>query len=381
MRLAFVLYKCHPDGVKQRDFRHLVEELQRRGHHCRVYCGVWQGEALAGVELRRMPATALRYHRRNQRFFDSVRTDLANNPVDGVIGFDAMPGLDIYFAAESCYLDKTHRERGRLYRGSARFRHLAEWERTVFASAGDTQILLLSESQRDTFARIYHTPPQRMHLLPPGVAPDRRAPPDAPERRRAMRASLGLAPQELTLLFIGPDFIARGLDRAITTLAHLRAEQPSVQTRLLVVGLDKPRRFQRLARKLDVAGHVEFLGRRDDVLDLMSAADLLLYPARDEAAGIALLEALAAGLPAVVTDVCGYAHHVSAARAGVLLPAPFSQQQLDRAAMRYIDGVFRADCRNSALLYARLTDLYSMHSRGAELVEQLIGRKIETRRG
>ena len=109
----------------------------------------------------------------------------------------------------------------------------------------------------------------------------------------------------------------------------------------------------------------------------MLGADLLVHPALAEAAGIVLLEAVVAGLPVVVTDVCGYAHHVKAARAGIVLPSPFSQEQLDRAVMRNIDGVFRAECRRSALLYENFTELYAMHSTGADLMVDLIRQKSE----
>ena len=49
--------------------------------------------------------------------------------------------------------------------------------------------------------------------------------------------------------------------------------------------------------------------------------------------------------------------------------------------MRNIDGVFRADCRESALLYARITDLYSMHSAGADLIVEFIRQKRERQGG
>jgi len=372
VRFAVVLYKYFPYGGLQRDCLRFVRQLIERGHQCRVYCIEWQGDAPAQVDVRRVPARALRRPQRNQRFLAGVRADLAASPVDAVIGFNKMPGLDVYFAADTCYLDKALRERGALYRRSARFRHFAEWERAVFDAYGATQILLLSEGQRDTFARHYGTPAERMHVLPPGVATDRRAPPDATGRRRAMRARLGLDSQALALLFVGSGFVTKGLDRAITALAHLREQQPAVESRLYVAGQDKPGRFRRLARRLKIADRVVFLGGRDDIADLMLAADLLVHPARDEAGGVVLLEALAAGLPVVATDACGYAQHVTAARAGIVLPAPFAQEQLDRAVMRYLDGVFRADCRGSALLYARLTDLYSMHSRGAQLIEAFV---------
>ena len=79
--------------------------------------------------------------------------------------------------------------------------------------------------------------------------------------------------------------------------------------------------------------------------------------------------AVVAGLPVVVTDVCGYAHHIKASRGGLVLPSPFEQDLCDRAVMRMLDGVYRADCREAALLYAHLTDLYSMHKTGAALID------------
>ena len=375
MRIAFLLYKYFPYGGLQRDFRRFVEEVQQRGHQCRVYYISWQGEPIPDADLRCVPAFALSNHRRNERFLRRVQADLLADPVDGVIGFNKMPGLDVYYAADPCFLDKALMDRSWWYRRGARFRHFAAWERSVFGPDSDTQILLISDSERAKFEQHYHTQPQRLHMMPPGVAPDRKASEDAPRRRKAMRQSFGLDAQELVLLFVGSGFITKGLDRAIQSVASVREAQPSVSVRLLVVGQDKQRKFQRLSKRLGVADAVSFLGGRDDIADLMLGADLLIHPARAEAAGIVLLEAVVAGLPIVVTDVCGYAHHVKAARAGIVLPAPFCQAQLDAAVMRNIDGVFRADCRASALLYDQWTELYSMHSTGAELMLDLIQQK------
>jgi UDP-glucose:(heptosyl)LPS alpha-1,3-glucosyltransferase len=375
MRLALLLYKYFPYGGMQRDFRRLVEELQRRGHHCRVYFIEWEGDPLPGAELRRVRVRATTHHRRNERFLARVQKDLAADPVDGVIGFNRLPGLDVYFAADPCYLDKALTARSRLYRRGGRFRHFAAAERAVFGPDSNTHILLISETERAKFERHYQTSPERMHLLPPGVSPDRRRPEDAASRRRALRENLGVEPQDYVLLFLGSGFVTKGLDRAIRSVARVRGEQPSISPRLLVVGRDKRRTFHHMARRLGVGDITTFLGGRDDVPDLLLAADVLVHPALVEAGGTVLLEALVAGLPVVTTDACGYAHHIEAGRAGIVLPSPFSQDALDRAVLRMLDGVYRAECRRSGLLYAELTDLYSMHSAGARLIEQLIGQK------
>ena len=80
----------------------------------------------------------------------------------------------------------------------------------------------------------------------------------------------------------------------------------------------------------------------------MLAADLLVHPARAEAGGVVLLEAIAAGLPIVAAESCGYAPQVRAARAGLLVAEPFAQEAFERAVLRMLDGVLRADCRDSA---------------------------------
>lgn len=376
MQLAFTLYKYFPFGGLQRDFRRFVEELQQRGHQCRVYCISWQGKTLPGVDLRLVPVSALTNVRRNERFLKWVGADLAADPVDGVIGFNKMPGLDVYFAADPCYLDKALQERGPWYRLGPRFRHFANAERAVFGAHSDTEILLISASEQQKFEQYYRTSRARMHLLPPGVSPGRRAPADAADRRSRTRDALGVHPEEHLLLMVGSGFITKGLDRAIRALAGLRRHMPGQSLRLLVAGQDREGRYRRLARRLGVKDQVEFLGGRDDVAELMLAADVLVHPARSEAAGVVLLEALVAGLPVVVTDVCGYACHIDAAQAGIVLAAPFRQEQLEQALGKALEVDFGANCKRNALDYAAREDLYSMHSNGADLVEQIIRRKL-----
>ena len=371
MTFAFLLYKYFPYGGMQRDFRRFVEEVSARGHQCRVYYISWQGDALPGVELRQVPVRALSNHRRNTLFYEWVRSDLERSPVDAVIGFNKMPGLDIYYAADSCYLDKALSERGWLYRRGARFKHFSAYEEAVFGRDSATQILLISKTEQAKFERHYHTDPDRMHMLPPGVSRDRCLTADGPRRRQRLRTELGLEGNHFAMLFVGSGFIKKGLDRAITALAALQEERADTVSRLFVVGQDKAGRFKKLARRLGVADSVSFLGGRDDVPDLLLAADTLIHPAIDEAGGIVLLEALVAGLPVVVTDVCGYAHHIGTATAGIVLPAPFDQAQLNQAAQRMLDGYFRSQCRERGLEYAKRVDLYSMHATGAELIERL----------
>jgi len=371
---ALVIYKYFPYGGLQRDMLRIALELLGRGHKVRVYCMSWQGERPAALEVWSFPGSALASAvTNNTRFYHRVMAALEQQPVDAVVGFNKMPGLDVYFAGDGCFAEAALSRPGAFYRRSRRYRHFSACEHAVFHVTSPTRVLLLTDVQREAFQRHYDTPGERMVILPPGVDAARHAPDDSAALRRTMRGELGLEEGELVLLFVGAAFDTKGLDRAIESLAALQREQSSVKARLLVAGPGKVKPFAVMAKRLGVAGQVDFLGGREDVLELMLAADVLVHPARAEAGGVVLLEAIAAGLPVVTTHLCGYASQVKQARAGLVLPEPFLQQQLDRAVMRCIDGVFRADCRESALRYARMTDLHRMPAAAADQLERWTG--------
>src|SRR5690554_749816 len=103
MQLAFVLYKYFPFGGLQRDFLRIAQVCQQRGHGIQVYTMGWEGERPTGFDIRIVKAGALTSQGRNEKFVARVQADLKRDPVDRVVGFNKMPGLDIYYAADGCY--------------------------------------------------------------------------------------------------------------------------------------------------------------------------------------------------------------------------------------------------------------------------------------
>jgi len=368
MQLAFILYKYFPFGGLQRDFLRIALECQRRGHRVRVYTLSWEGEMPPGFEVLIAPVRALFNHRRNEKFTAWVQADLAQRPVARVVGFNKMPRLDVYYAADPCYEDKAQTLRNPLYRRWGRYRHFAGYERAVFAPASRTQILMISEVQQPLFVRYYGTPAERFHLLPPGISTDRRAPANAGEIRRAFRREFALADDDLLLVQIGSGFKTKGLDRSLRALAAL-PEALKRRTRLIAIGQDDPRPFRLQVKALGLSERVEILRGRSDVPRFLLGADLLIHPAYHENTGTVLLEALVAGLPVLVTGVCGYAHYIAEADCGRVLSGPFDQAQLDRRlADMLADPAARARWAANGLAYAEQADLYSMPQRAAALI-------------
>ena len=377
MNIAFCLYKYFPYGGLQRDFMRFLQEAQRRGYTCRVYCIKWQGEQPENVDLRFVPAKAFSNHRRNEKYAKWVQEDLQNDPVDVIFGFNKMPGLDIYYAADSCYEDKAQSSRGFLYKLSARYKHFAAYEQAIFSQGHATDILLISQIEKDKFVKHYCTEEQRMHMLPPGISKDRCAPENAEEVRQQFRQEFGLADDDNLLLFVGSGFIKKGLARAITALAAL-PKAIRQKTQLLILGQDRQIKFERLALQLGVADQVHFLSGRDDVPRFLLGADVLVHPALDEAAGIVLLEALVAGLPVLVTDVCGYAPFIAEAKAGCVMESPFDQQAMNQQLQKMLDKDAAKIWQQNGINYSKAEDLYSMHATGIDILEQTYQRLQKT---
>ena len=368
MQLAFLLYKYFPFGGLQRDFLRIARVCQQRGHAIRVYTMGWEGEQPAGFDIRLIKVSALTSHRRNEKFFSQVQADLKRDPADRVVGFNKMPGLDVYYAADGCYEDKAQNQRSWFYQFGPRYRHFSAYERAVFAAEGRTEILMISEVQLPLFMQHYRTPPERFHLLPPGISADRRAPDNAAEIRAAFRREFKLGDDDLLLMQIGSGFKTKGLDRTLEAVAALPAELRQ-RTRLIVIGADDQAPFLRQIRSLGIAEQVQILQGRDDVPRFLLGADLLIHPAYNENTGTVLLEALVAGLPVLTTAVCGYAHYIEEADCGLVVPEPFEQSTLNSWLARILDDPeTRQEWQQNALEYAEGADLYSMPERAADVI-------------
>lgn len=368
MIVAFCLYKYFPFGGLQRDFMRIASTVAARGHHVRVYTQSWEGDCPKAFELIRVPVKSHTNHGRNAEYYAWVQEHLKTYPADRVVGFNKMPGLDVYFAADVCYAEKVAQEKGFFYRLTSRYRHYAAFERATFEQGKSTKLMMLTDKQIADFQKHYQTEPERFQILPPGIYPDRKYSEQIPDSREIYRQKNGINEQQNLLLQVGSDFVRKGVDRSIEALASL-PESLRHNTLLFVVGQDKPRKFEALAEKLGVRSNVRFFSGRNDVSELMAAADLLLHPAYQEAAGIVLLEAIAAGLPVLVTSVCGYAHYIADANCGTVIAEPFCQEQLNEVLRKALtQSPLRAAWAENARHYADTQDLYSLPEKAADII-------------
>lgn len=353
MKFAFLIFKYFPFGGVQRDMLRVATELARLGNQIDILTISWAGEAPgANIHVKLVPTKGLRNHTRYDNFIHRAQAEMTDANYDLVVGFNRMPGLDAYFAADPCFAEKAHRQRNFLYRLSKRYRWFSACERTIFSQASQTEILLLSEREKAFFQRWYGTPDERFHLLPPYLSASRMALQNKGELRQRLRQEFGFNEEDDVLLMVGSGFRTKGLDRAIDAVAAL-PPATRAKTRLVAIGQDNPKVFNRLILERGLKANVRISAGRDDIPQLMQGADLLIHPARRELAGHVLLEAMASGLPVLATDVCGYSSHIDRAGAGRLVKSPFRQANLNACLTEMLESNERQTWAQNGYQYAQ----------------------------
>jgi len=369
MRFAFCLFKYFPYGGLQRDFRAIVNECLDRGHQVDIYALEWIGEPLPNVNITLFKKNKITNHRNYWMFSEKIVNHVRKMGYDAVIGFNKTAGLDIYYAADPCYKAFSEVIKHRLYQLNPRFHYLQKLESEIFHPMSKTHVLVMVEKQIDDFHQYYHTPCEKFHLMPPWLDYDRFPNENVAEIRKQLRKTLNIAHDEKMILFVGSGFKIKGLERAIIALSKLPESTRRI-THLFVIGQDKPNVFKRIAKQLNIADKVHFLGGRNDVPQFMVSADLLLHPAHSENAGYVLLEAIVSGLPVLTTDSCGFSTHVKQVDAGIVLSSPFEQEVLNkRLLLMLTDKEKIRQWKKNGLAYPKHCNLHGMPKRATDIIE------------
>jgi glycosyltransferase involved in cell wall biosynthesis len=176
----------------------------------------------------------------------------------------------------------------------------------------------VSRAGVERYIRVGAAPAGRIRWIPNGVDVGRFE--RGPATRDAVRTALHVA-DAFVFLAVGRLERAKGFDVLLQALSLVRTRNDNMA--VLIAGDGSQRaKLDAQASSLGLgAGIVRFLGTRDDVPDLMAAADGLVLPSRWEGLPMVLLEASSACLPVVATDVGGNAEVVVDRVTGFLVPS------------------------------------------------------------
>ena len=178
---------------------------------------------------------------------------------------------------------------------------------------------IISQAAADRFVGERIVPGRLLTVIANGVDTDRmRNLP--PEGRAALRGGMSVGDQEFVWLAVGRFEVAKDYPNMLRAFADVRAREPRAV--LVIVGQGSLQaEAEALTAELGLREAVRFLGARDDVPAVMSAADGYVMSSAWEGMPMVLLEAAAAGLPIVATAVGGNGEVVRDGESGFLVPA------------------------------------------------------------
>ncbi|OYY75092.1 MAG: hypothetical protein B7Y40_01320 [Gammaproteobacteria bacterium 28-57-27] len=215
---------------------------------------------------------------------------------------------------------------------------------------------VVSSALRDEMAISYPASRACVHVISPGVV----TPAHLPSQGEA-RHALGLPQDGVMLLFVANDYRRKGLDTLLEALkllvgANSFAHEPIAHidvrmnshlqpkpVHLLVVGNpDQAQEYQAHCLSLGLDERVHFLGRQADMQPVYAAANLLVHPTREDTFGMVVLEAMAQGLPVIVSRApfCGLSAELGADEA-LLLHDPYLVDELVAALHGLLDDAPR----------------------------------------
>ena len=220
-------------------------------------------------------------------------------------------------------------------------------ERHFYQSSRLERVIAQSRLLAADLTDFYGVPPSKLVVAHGGVNAGTFDPAERMALRGPARAELDLPESAFVFFFIGNNWLIKGLYHVLRALV----EVPGAQ--LAIVGADVERResWHQFSRKLGVADRIHYLPRRRDVIFYYAAADALLAPSVYDTFPLMPMEAMACGLPVIISGRTGVAEILGPEDA-LVVSTPENVGEL-AAAMRRMaaDSVLRARLvRNGRLL-------------------------------
>lgn len=310
MRVALVHKRLDLNGGTERDLFQTAEGLRDLGHEVHLFCSEFGVKPPAGVSAHRVPVLPFGRTLRLWTFAWLAPRIIKNVGCDVVVSFGRLLRQDVLRSGGGThrgFLERLGQEGGlrrRLWQSiSVYHRSLLLLESRQFQVNGSAKIIAVSEEVKSDIVRHYSVPTDKVVVVYNGVDQNRFHPSKRAEVREPIRERWKIPMDSPLVLFVGSGFRRKGLDRILSIWKSPRLRDVF----LLVVGDDaRINRYLSLASSI-APGRIVFTGRRDDIENYYAAADVVALPALQEGFGNVVMEALASGLPVLVSRDVGAA--------------------------------------------------------------------------
>jgi UDP-glucose:(heptosyl)LPS alpha-1,3-glucosyltransferase len=372
VKLAIVRQRYNPYGGAERIISRALPYVEKKGAEVTLITRSTEGWGARRV-LQVDPFYAGSLWR-DWSFAHAARAAWQREGFDLVQSHERIPGCDIYRAG-----DGVHRRWLEIRRETASswerlsttlnpfHVYVCQAEKAMFEHPRLRAVICNSKMVRDEVRRGFRIAPAKLHVIYNGVDLEHFHPRERERRRGAARAELGCRTRDTVFLFVGSGFERKGLAAAIDALAAAANES----LWLVIAGRDRHlEKFRRRASAAGVERCTRFVGGQADVRSLYAAADCFILPSRYDPFPNTALEALAMGLPSIVSSQCGAAEIIEPGTSGWIC-RPDDPKGLAALMAAADEGVRHASMSEAARTSAERFPMEAMAQKFAELYASL----------
>ncbi len=360
LKIAFVLDRFLPSRGGENYFQRLAEELFRAGHDVHVFAMAAEKSAGPACHVHLIPVWRWPRSLRMLSFlFHSTRL-IKEDDFDIIHGVGWTLSMNVFNphgGVEQAYLKQEFRSiTSRFYylwRVMRRYlsleHYLTRWiQKKQYLSPRVKRIIAISQMIRRDILQHYATLAEKVVVVFNSVDLDRFHPKNREIYRAQKRASLNIPLDTTVLLFVGNNYRLKGLESLLAAMGLLRQRFSRHRILLLVAGRGQAGRYQRKARRIGVSDLVRFLGAVREMEQVYAASDIYVHPTFYDSCSLAVLEALASGLPAVTTRFNGAADAIVSGEGGRVIEDPADIEGLAESIAYFFDEKRRDRARSVA---------------------------------
>lgn len=347
MKIALVRHSCQVGGGAEQSVAYLASELTLQGHEVHLFAHHIAEDGPHGIVFHRVPVIRGASILKVLSFAFYAASLLKKESFDIIHSFERTFYHDLYRAGDGCHqewLMNRHRAfplRRPLDAVSPRHRAILAMQRHIFTPDCSRRVIANSMKTKQEIVRHYDYPEDRIAVVYNGVDLDRFHPRNRERLQEPTRAALGLAPDDMVLLFVGSGFERKGLSFCLKGVAQALSRCPQIPVRLIVAGKGNPRPYLALAQTLDLRERVRFVGAWARMEELYAAADAFVLPTLYDSFANVTLEAAAAGLPILTSRQNGASELIEDGRSGLIVSSPTELSEIGGKLSELFDATRR----------------------------------------
>jgi UDP-glucose:(heptosyl)LPS alpha-1,3-glucosyltransferase len=282
-------------------------ELTRRlvsstGYKFHVYANRWQKSA-APITFHQMPIISFPKFLTTPSFAYFVQRKINHDNFSLVHSHERIFTADIFTMHGIPHRYWIHNVR---HKQMSLYDSATAWvERKLVYEGNCKKFIAVSSLTKDIFLQEYNINPDKVAVINPGVDLNDYSELDKDSVRNSVRSELGINISDTVILFASMNFEIKGLDNVLFSLAKLKAQNRKFK--LIVAGKGNIKKYAKMAQEAQVISDVIFTGpvSKEKLIRIYLAGDFYIMLSKFDTFGMVVLEAMAAGLPVLISSNVG----------------------------------------------------------------------------